>query len=90
MDVKITPSALTGEIDAISSKSHFHRLLIAAALANKKSVIFYNKMSDDIKATLRCLSKLGARFDITEHQVSVTPIKERPVQKALLDFASDV
>lgn len=86
MDVKITPSALTGEIDAISSKSHFHRLLIAAALANKKSVIFYNKMSDDIKATLRCLSKLGARFDITEHQVSVTPIKERPVQKALLDF----
>lgn len=56
-------------LDAISSKSHVHRLLIAAALSDNiedSCFIQSNIVSDDMKATLRCLSSLGAMIDINE------------------------
>lgn len=65
MRAVITPAKLKGHIDAPPSKSMAHRLLICAALAEGKSVIHHLADSDDIGATLACLSAFGARF---EHQ----------------------
>ena len=52
MDIKLTPSRLEGKIRAISSKSDAHRILIAAALSDKKylSGIFRNAVFDETTA----------------------------------------
>lgn len=74
MNIKIAPSMLIGSIDAVSSKSIAHRLIIAAMLANEKSVIELNAISDDIKATLSCVEALGGRVEYEEGKVIITPI----------------
>lgn len=60
MDVKITPSRLCGTVTPPPSKSMAHRLLISAALSGGRSVISGLADSQDIQATRRCLSALGA------------------------------
>ena len=60
MDVRIEPSSLSGSIKAIPSKSDAHRLLIAALLSETKAEIHLPSRSNDIEATLRCISVLGA------------------------------
>jgi len=60
MDARITPGALTGRVRVPSSKSMTHRHLIAAALADGESVVSGVDMSEDIEATIRILSQLGA------------------------------
>lgn len=64
MDIKIIPSKLQGVIDAISSKSDVHRLLIAAALSDISTCIVTNVISKDIEATMDCLTSLGGDFSI--------------------------
>ena len=56
--VKIQPVALAGTVNVPSSKSMGHREIICAALAQGTSVIDNISMSDDIRATLRCLNAL--------------------------------
>ncbi len=64
MDIRITPKKLSGAVTPPPSKSQAHRLLIAAALINSGvSVIHGLADSQDILATRRCLSALGARID---------------------------
>lgn len=60
MDIRITPAALTGTVTPPPSKSMAHRLLITAALSGGRSVISGLADSQDILATRRCLSALGA------------------------------
>ena len=62
MDVKITPSALKGNVTMPPSKSAAHRLLICAALSNMESYIKPKCTSDDIKATVSCLKEMGANI----------------------------
>ena len=61
MDVTITPRRLAGSIAPPPSKSQAHRLLLAAALAEGKSILSNVALSQDISATLSCLEQLGAR-----------------------------
>ena len=63
--VKIYPGALSGIVNVPSSKSMGHREIICAALAQGISVIDNISMSDDIKATLRCLKSLGVQSELT-------------------------
>lgn len=63
--VKIYPGALNGTVNVPSSKSMGHREIICAALARGISVIENISMSDDIKATLRCLKALGVQSELT-------------------------
>ena len=58
--IKITPSPLCGEITVPPSKSAAHRNIIAAALSDGCSVISPACHSDDIDATIRCVTALGA------------------------------
>lgn len=76
MDIRITPSKLSGTIPAISSKSDAHRILIAAALANDETVIKCNQTSKDIEATISCLNAFGADIKTDGGNIFVTPIKK--------------
>lgn len=73
MDVTITPHPLSGEVRMIESKSHAHRLLIAAAWGNKQVHIGCSDTSDDIEATARCLNALGADIQRKKDGYSVSP-----------------
>ncbi len=74
MEITLRHPVLTGQIAAIPSKSHVHRLLICAALADKPSVIRCPSVSDDMEATARCLAALGAHIEWTNEEYRVTPI----------------
>ena len=64
MDLTITPTKLRGAVAPPPSKSLGHRLLIAAALAERGvSVIANLGDSQDIAATRRCLTALGAGIE---------------------------
>jgi len=84
MNVKITPSKLHGELQAISSKSDFHRIAIAALLCRTPVTIGVNSISEDIAATLSCLAALGCTVDSGAAFVKITP-PERYNSGALLD-----
>ena len=71
MTITITPAKLTGTVTPPPSKSQAHRLLIAAALAHGESVIYNVAYSQDIEATVRCLSELGAEFTRSGSTVTV-------------------
>ena len=59
MNIKIKPRKLKGTIDAVSSKSYAHRLIVASMLSEKESKITIIGFSDDIIHTLNCVSALG-------------------------------
>ena len=62
MKVNIKPSLARGKVAAPPSKSMAHRLLICAGLSSGESIIHGISLSEDILATLDCLSALGAEF----------------------------
>ena len=78
MKATIYPSALSGEIEAIASKSQAHRLLICAALADRETRIRCATLSADIEATAACLRALGAEITYEDGVFAVRPIRERP------------
>ena len=63
MDLQIIPKKLSGAVTPPASKSQAHRLLIAAALSGGVSVLHGLAESQDIQATRRCLSALGAGIE---------------------------
>ncbi len=71
MKVKIEPSIAKGEIKAPPSKSYAHRYLMAAALANGKSVIEGVISSDDMEATVKCANALGVSIKRQNDTVTV-------------------
>lgn len=63
MRVRIEKSAAAGKVFAPPSKSASHRLLISAALSNGKSTVRGVSDCEDVRATVSCLSALGAKFE---------------------------
>lgn len=86
MKLIIQPGPLVGTVQAIPSKSHGHRLLIAAALSKPPGEVAFAETSEDLDATRACLAALG-------EQVPVLPCRESgstlrfllPVAMALKD-----
>lgn len=78
MDIRITPSLLSGSIEGIASKSVAHRALICACLAKEPSKIKINTTSQDIEATVSCLRGMGAYIEQSGNVYSVEPITEIP------------
>jgi len=67
MTYTISTPFLSGSVDAMFSKSHLHRLMIAAALYGSDTEIFYRGgQSEDITATLQCLRALQCQIDDSE------------------------
>lgn len=76
MILTIKPSIPRGDIISPPSKSYAHRALICAGLAKGKSKISNISFSDDIKATLNCLSSLGAEIEIQGNSAEITGIDD--------------
>ena len=66
---------------ASSSKSYTHRALICAALSDKPSKVACGPLCDDVKATLGCLTALGAQVGYATGEISVTPIDTSHIPK---------
>ena len=61
MNITVYPYPIGGRVTAPPSKSHVHRLLIAAALCQEQeTAIHCVGENEDIAATVRCLSALNA------------------------------
>ena len=86
MTVTIPPGPVSGALAAIPSKSAAHRLLIAAALADRPTRVLFSKSNQDIDATLRCLAGLGAELAPFDGGVTVTPVdRTREIGGCTLD-----
>lgn len=73
MDIQLGRSSLRGTVQAIASKSDLHRLLIGAALSDSPTFVDFTGMSNDITATLQCISAIGCTVTPTESGVLVEP-----------------
>ena len=62
--IKVSPGILSGTVSVPPSKSAAHRAIICAALAKGKSIISPIDLSNDIKATIECMKKLGAQLEL--------------------------
>ncbi len=63
MRVKISKSYVGGTVVAPPSKSYAHRMIICAALADGESIIHGISESDDMRATLGCVTSFGGNFE---------------------------
>ena len=70
MTVKILKSTATGKVFAPPSKSMAHRALICGALT-QGSKIHNLAASEDIKATIACLSALGAKTEKLDNGIKI-------------------
>lgn len=61
-----------GNIDLPASKSVAHRAIISASLAQGKSVIKNFSMSQDMEATIRCMSAFGSSFSLKGNTLTIT------------------
>ena len=71
MNVTIQKGKANGAITAPPSKSVAHRMLICGGLSSGKSVIRGVALSEDIKATLDCLSTLGATYTVDGDNIEI-------------------
>ena len=83
MTVTVLPTRYRGRITAPPSKSVAHRLLIGAGLAEGESVIRGVSDSEDMKATLDCLTALGASWRREGDVVTVRGVDPRSREKAI-------
>ena len=84
MKVEILPSIAKGKMTAPPSKSMGHRLLISAGLSKGESIVHGIAPSEDMYATLDCLSALGAKIKHEDGTVYIKGIDlcnvpDRPV-----------
>ena len=71
MKIKIYKSKYNGTINVPSSKSYSHRYLIAAMLSTNSTVVNNIYYSNDVMATLNCMSSFGCEYKINENSVTV-------------------
>ncbi|HML45427.1 MAG TPA: 3-phosphoshikimate 1-carboxyvinyltransferase, partial [Clostridia bacterium] len=75
MRVTVHPGRLQGDVKAVPSKSYAHRMLIAAAQADRVTDIAFDPCGADVETTLDCLTALGARVERREGGVRIAPIQ---------------
>lgn len=73
MNVTLEKKEIKGTLPAIPSKSMAHRLLICAALSEGATVIECHARSEDIDATVNCLTAMGAGISYTDGAFTVEP-----------------
>ena len=79
------PCRLHGTIDAPSSKSMAHRYLIGAALSGKKCILTGVDFSEDILASIDCLTALGTKITTENDKVIVDPKGFMQVEDPVLE-----
>ena len=84
MKAIFSPSTPRGSVEAPPSKSAAHRRLICAGLADGVSFLSGIAPSEDIAATVDCLSALGAKIDFTGNAATVLGCDPRKATSATL------
>ena len=84
MKAVFTPSTPSGTVAAPPSKSMAHRLLISAGLSDGVSRVSGIAPSEDVSATIDCLSALGAKIDLKGDVATVRGTDPRQVSNACL------
>lgn len=72
MQVSIEPSSLKGNLQVPASKSMMQRACAAALLQQGKTTIFHPGSSDDDKAALDIISRLGANVIQLENSIEIS------------------
>lgn len=89
MNIKIIPKPLKGSINSISSKSHAHRLMIAAALCSDYCKVNIADMNQDLEATQNCLPQLMKASPVLDCNESGSTLRFMlPITMALKDKAT--
>jgi 3-phosphoshikimate 1-carboxyvinyltransferase len=70
--LRITPSPISGEVSAPSSKSYTHRAVIAASLAAGESLIESPLLSDDTLYTINACRSLGAAIELESDRLKIS------------------
>ncbi|MCD7800493.1 MAG: 3-phosphoshikimate 1-carboxyvinyltransferase [Ruminococcus sp.] len=83
MDIKISPTKLSGTVAIPSSKSFAHREIICASLSKGTSVVGGVSFSKDIYATLSAMESLGARYTIQDDNITIQGISTPNVQATI-------
>ena len=83
--IRIQKSRLCGTVSMPPSKSAAHRAIICAALAKGKSIISPVDLSNDIKATIECMKKLGADIEFDGKNLMVDGTNTFCNKKVCLD-----
>ena len=79
MDITVFPGKLQGSVSAIPSKSHAHRLMLCAALADGPTRIEIPTICDDLYATMGCITGFGGEIEHVFGQAEVVmPIRDLP------------
>ena len=83
--ITINPGRIMGDIAIIPSKSHLHRLLILAALADGETHIQTKPTeAEDVSATLACLKALGAKIAYAADGFRVKPVDRKTLPKSVV------
>ncbi len=85
--ITINPSRLVGKVKAPPSKSFAHRAVISAFLSGGECTVRNLSLSDDIQATLSCITKLGAKVEFDEEKKTafISRDADRLKKKVCLD-----
>ena len=83
--VRISPSVLHGTVSVPPSKSAAHRAVICGALSRGKSIIAPIEESNDFKATIECMKRLGADINLSGKILTVDGSNIFNNKKAELD-----
>ncbi|WP_128895039.1 3-phosphoshikimate 1-carboxyvinyltransferase [Longirhabdus pacifica] len=79
---------LQGDMQALSSKNYTTRYLLAAALSEGVSEIYYPAHSEDSDAMRRCIQELGAKLEEDEHKIKIKGFGKKPNKKVTLDVGN--
>jgi len=89
MKAVVTPTPiLQGEMNALSSKNYTTRYMLAAALAEGTSRVFYPAHSEDSDAMRRCLRDLGAILVEDDEKMTITGFANHPRDVRELDVGN--
>lgn len=79
MDITIFPEKLHGSVNAVPSKSHAHRVMVCAALADRPTCVEIPTICNDLQATISCISGLGGEIEHCYGQAEIiSPIHAKP------------
>ena len=79
MKLKLIKSSLKGIIDAEPSKSYAHRFIIGASLTKGEVIIDNITLSEDIKATLKCIRNLGKDYRYENNSLTIFDSNDKGV-----------
>ena len=73
MIIKVSPSTLSGTVQAPSSKSLSQRFIAAALLANTPSKIIDLSDCNDCTSAISMAAELGAEIELGSNGIQITP-----------------